>query len=118
MRLRPRQGEPLSPVEIENELVRLANDLETLTDKMVKKGIEVGHKEIDYKKARATAVLKADGKNADQRDANASLACAEEFSAFREATAVYDAMRDKSYAIRYQIEVLRSLAANVRHQTG
>lgn len=118
MRLQPQHGKPLSPVEIENELIRLGNDLESLTEKMVKKGIEVGRTDVDYKRARAKARLEADGKNESEREAAATMKSIEEYDRFRNATAIYDAMRDKSFAIRLQIEILRSLAANVRHQTG
>lgn len=117
MNLTPQPGKPLHPVEIENELIRLGNELETLTEELGKQGESVGRWEVDYKRARAKARLRSDKKSGEDRDAEAVLASIGEYESFRAGSAIYDAMRDRSYTIRVQIEILRTIAANVRAQT-
>lgn len=120
MKLQAREGQlvPLHPVAVENELVRLAGELEEVTEKMGAQGEAVGQWEVNYKRARAKARLRSEKKSADDREAEAMLESMDEYENFRLGSAVYDAMRDRSITLRVQIEVLRTIAANVRHQAG
>lgn len=118
MNLRAQDGRALNPVQIENELLRLGQELEEITEKMGEQGEAVGRWEVAYKRAKARARLQSVEKNDGARDAYATLQSITEFEAWRVGDSVYSAMRDRSFTIRVQIEILRSLAANVRHQSG
>lgn len=118
MRITAEHGKPISPVEVENELVRLGNELERVTEEMAAQGEAVGRWEVNYKRARAKARIRSDKKSGDDRDAEAILASINEYEAWRVGDSVYSAMRDRSFTIRVQIEILRTIAANTRHQTG
>lgn len=118
MKLTTQPGKPLLPVDIENELVRLAEELEAITEKMGTQGEYVGKAEVAYKRAKARARLRSEKKSGEDRDAEAVIESIGEFEAFRCGSAVYDAMRDRSFTLRVQIEILRTIAANVRHQSG
>lgn len=118
MNLKPQDGHALNPVQVENELLRLGNELEEITEKMGQQGEAVGRWEVAYKRAKARARLQSTEKNDGARDAYATLQAINEFESWRVGDAVYSAMRDRSFTIRVQIEILRSVCANVRHQSG
>lgn len=118
MNIHPQDGRALNPSQIENELLRLAQELEDITEKMGEQGEYVGKAEVAYKRVKARSRLQSTEKNDGARDAYATLQSITEFEAWRVGDSVYSAMRDRSFTIRVQIEILRTIAANTRHQTG
>lgn len=104
------------PENIESEIVRLSNGLETATEDAAKAAEAFGHAKVDYELAKARAYLAAEGPVVE-RQMVAALAAERELSALRLAEARYRALRETLTTYRSQLDSLRTLAASARALT-
>ena len=107
---------PLTQGQIETEIMRLADMLETVTDQLAKACEESAAAEVSWKCNEATAMLSSEQKSAELRKAEALTRCRREFAAHRGAEAVRDGLTEKCRTLRAQLDSLRTLSANVRAQ--
>jgi hypothetical protein len=107
----------MTQAQVEGEIERLAVALERETEKLATLGMDMGRAEIEHKKARAKAFLKAEG-TVDGR--NATVEADDEVMDLlferRRTEVMYEAQREKLRTMRTQIDALRSINVNVREQ--
>ena len=108
--------EPLTQVRIENEIARLCALLEATTDELAKACELSAEREVAWKVAEASALLRSEQKSAELRKAQALSTCRNEYGAHLRGCAMRDALSEKCRTIRSQLDSLRSLNANVRVQ--
>lgn len=114
---------PLSPVEVEERIVALADALGDGTNAYAERRREAAEAEADYKAAYHRAVLRASaesrGRNAEERKAWAATRPDVEpkYRAHLIAEALLDAAKDAQTTLRARLDAERTLAANLRVQT-
>jgi hypothetical protein len=108
---------PILPTEIDNEILRLVNNLEVHTESYEERIVDAAQKEVRFKHDRAEAYLRAEGPVA-QREAEADDKTANQRLAYEVAAAVAKANKETLTTIRTSLDALRTLAANVRFQTN
>ncbi len=91
-----------------SEIERLIGLLELRTDEYRVYAVEAATAEVDYKKAFALALLRADGSVA-QREAEATLKADEELRKRRAAEAVRDSCLEAMRSLRAQLSAYQSL---------
>ncbi len=99
-----------------SEIERLIGLLELKTDEYRVYAVEAAEAEVDYKKAFALALLRADGSVA-QREAEATLKADEELRKRRAAEAVRDSCLEAMRSLRAQLSALQTLARMEYDQT-
>lgn len=104
---------PLAQVEIEHEIIRLSELLETVTDDLADCAVVAAKADADYKAAYASKFLVAEGP-IGQREQQAMSECEDLYLAKKIGEARLDATREKGRNIRAQLDSLRTLAANLR----
>ena len=104
---------PISQVEIEEELLRLADMLETETESFESLATEAAKKEARYKSNWAKEYLSAKG-SIKEREAWADYKLADVAYDHKIAEALVKSKREKLSSLRTSIDALRTLAANVR----
>jgi len=107
---------PLTQILIEGEIARLCALLETTTDELAKACELSAEREVAWKVAEASALLRSEQKSAELRKAQALSTCRNEYGAHLRGCAMRDALSEKCRTIRSQLDSLRSLNANVRVQ--
>jgi hypothetical protein len=110
-----RSGEPVSQVEIENELLRLLDILEDCTITFRKLATDEAEAEADYKHAWAKEYLSAKG-SIKERESWAAYKLESELRQWKIAEALCRSMKEKLTSLRTSIDALRTLNANVRAQ--
>jgi hypothetical protein len=115
--MKMRRGTPISQVEIEEELIRLADLLEDETEAFERLAEDGAKKEALYKSNWAKEYLSAKG-SIKEREAWADYKLSDEAYDHKIAEALIKAKREKLSSLRTSIDALRTLAANVRHQVG
>jgi len=108
--------QPLSQVEIENEIRRLTALLETETETFGVLAEDEAKKSAGFKRIWAKTYLAGEGSIAN-REAWANWECGDEMHDAKIAEALLKAKREKLTSLRTSIDALRTLSANVRVQT-
>jgi len=109
-------NQPISQIEIEEELLRLTRMLEEETDVFAALIKDQAEREAEYKSGWAKEYLGADGP-VNQRQSWADYALSDLFFQMKIADALVKAKREKLLSLRTSIDSLRTLAANLRTQT-
>ena len=99
-------------------LIDLSNRLDAGTNFLVEKQAEADRLSAQYDLAYARAILGSTKTNDQARRADALLACEQLFNDKNLAETVVRTTRDRIKALHYQIEIGRSLGANVRASTS
>lgn len=108
---------PISQIDIENELMRLMDLLESETEAFEKLAEDSAKKEALYKSNWAKEYLSAKG-SIKEREAWADYKLSDEVYDFKIAEALVKAKREKLLSLRTSIDALRTLNANVRVQVS
>ena len=107
---------PISPVDIEDNMVRLVEELEEHTEAFEVLAVDLAKKESRYKAAWAKGYLAANG-SIKERESWADYKLSDEHYEVKIADALLRAKKEKLNSIRTALDSLRTLAANVRAQT-
>jgi hypothetical protein len=108
---------PISQVDIEHELLRLMEMLESETEAFEKLAEDSAKKEALYKSNWAKEYLSAKG-SIKEREAWAEYKLADENFDFKIAEALLKSKREKLLSLRTSIDAMRTLNANVRVQVS
>lgn len=106
---------PISQVDIEHELIRLIDILESETEAFEKLAEDLAKKEALYKSNWAKEYLSAKG-SIKEREAWCDYRMADENFDFKIAEALLKSKREKLLSLRTSIDAMRTLNANVRSQ--
>ena len=106
---------PISQVDIEEELIRLINKLETETEQFEVVAIDSSKKEALYKSNWAKEYLSAKG-SIKEREAWADYKMDQQNFEYKCAEALVKAKRELLLSIRASMDAIRTLNANVRTQ--
>ena len=109
------RNNPISHGEIEEELLRLINALETETEKFEVLAIDAAKKEADYKSNWAKEYLSAKG-SIKEREAWADYKLDQMAFDYKIAEALVKTKRESLLSLRTSIDAMRTLNANVRVQ--
>jgi hypothetical protein len=113
---RARRSAPISQVEVEQEILRLIDLLEQGTEDFESLSVDSAVKDSKFKSEWAKAYLQANG-SVKEREAMADLKMTDIMRDHKIADALVKSKREKLSSLKTQIDALRTLAANVRHQT-
>lgn len=102
------------PNEVEDELLRFANEVETATSAVIEADEAATHAKIAYDLAYARAVLSATGKNVEERKASATLMVEQEQFDSSVADLTLRTARRRLSELETKIEILRTFSANLR----
>lgn len=105
---------PISQVEVEDELLRLSGLLERQVSELAKRARAAAEAEADHKIAYAKATLAVEGPTVAEREAKATLAVEDTYRAWRAAEAVKLAAQEAGRSYRAQLDALRSINSNLR----
>lgn len=105
---------PLSSIEIEQEVWRLSQRLDTQVGLVAKRSRDAAEAEVAYKLGHAKAILRTEGATVAEREAKALLEVAEEYALHKGADAVLLAAQEAGRSLRAQIDALRTLSAAQR----
>jgi hypothetical protein len=111
------RSQPITQVDVENELLRLVSLLESETEKFEFLAVDGAKNETNYKKLWASTYLRSDG-SIRNREAMADLENSETMYAYKISEALVKSKREKLLFLRTSIDALRSLNANVRIQVS
>jgi hypothetical protein len=109
---------PLTPVDVEGELDRLATKLETKSDELAQLLQRAAEADVNYRLAHAKALLRAEGDTVSEREATATLAVEAELRERKTTEAVAHACLESVRSLRDQLSAVQSINANTRYQTG
>lgn len=109
--------QPISQVDVEQEMMRLVSSLEIKTEQFEKLAVDSAQKEAALKSQWAKTYLTVGGTIRD-REAQADNSCEHLFADHKVAEAMVKACRETLLFLRTSIDALRSLNANVRYQTN
>jgi len=107
---------PITPIEIEDNMVRLVEELEDHTEAFEVLAVDLAKKESRFKSAWAKEYLAANG-SIKERESWADYKLSDEQYEVKIADALLRAKKEKLNSIRTALDSLRTLAANVRAQT-
>jgi hypothetical protein len=110
-----RRSQPISQVDIENELLRLIDMLEEETEVFEGLAQDAAKREAQHKSNWAKEYLSAKG-SIKEREAWADYKMADIAYDYKIAEALVKAKREKLSSVRTSIDALRTLNANVRAQ--
>ena len=113
--MRPPRNNPISQVEIESELLRLLEMLESETEAFEVLAEEAAKKDALYKSNWAKEYLSAKG-SIKEREAWADYKMDEFAYDYKIAESLVKSKREKLLSLRTSIDALRTLNANVRAQ--
>ena len=106
---------PINPIEIDDNIIRLVEELEEHTEAFEVLAVDQAKKESRYKSARAHEYLSANGSN-KERESWADYKQSDGHYEVKIADALLKAKKEKLNSIRTALDSLRTLAANVRAQ--
>lgn len=107
----------LTPHEAEETMIRIAHKLEEQTDALAELLMAAAEADVTYRVAYAKAILRAEGKVAEQ-EAKATLECEEILFRRKTTEAIADACRESVRSLRDQLSAAQSANANVRSLAG
>lgn len=107
-------AEPLSQMQIEGEIVRIAALAERVTTEIAQRARASAEADAAYKREHARAYLLAAGKTVGEKEAYTALETDAEYTARKIADALLLAAQEAGRNYRAQLEALRSLNANLR----
>lgn len=111
----------LTQAEIERQILAIGDELEAETDRYDEIARQSAEAEADYKERAARAhVSLADSQTkmtVADRAARVDVFCRDEFRAWKILDASRASSREAMLSYRARLDALRTLAANVRHQT-
>lgn len=112
---------PLTQADVERRIMALSDTMESETHTYRQQAREAAEAEADYKLAhhRQIIAIAATGtkQTAAVREARAALAVADDYRLAKIKAAQLDATKQLLSTLRAQLDAVRTLAANVRHQT-
>jgi hypothetical protein len=111
----PGRNNPISQIEIEENLIRLIDELEEETEAFEKLAEDAAKKESKHKSSWAKEYLSAKG-SIKEREAWADYILADAHYDFKIAEALVKSKREKLTSLRTSIDAMRTLNANVRSQ--
>jgi len=111
------RNNPISQVDIENELLRLLDLLEGETEAFETLAEDAAKKESLYKSSWAKEYLSAKG-SIKEREAWADYKLADQQYDFKIAEALVKSKREKLLSLRTSVDAMRTLNANVRIQVS
>jgi len=106
---------PINPIDIEDNIVRLVEELEEHTEAFEVLAVDQAKKEARYKSAWAHEYLSANG-SIKERESWADYKQSDGHYEVKIADALLKAKKEKLNSIRTALDSLRTLAANVRAQ--
>jgi dGTP triphosphohydrolase len=109
------RNNPISQVEIEQELLRLMDKLETETEQFETLAMDCAKKEALYKSNWAKEYLSAKG-SIKEREAWADYKMDQQNFEYKCAEALVKSKRESLLSIRASMDAIRTLNANVRTQ--
>ena len=109
------RSSPISPLEIEDTMVRLVEELEEHTEAFEVLAVDQSKKDARYKSSWAKEYLAANG-SIKERESWADYKLSDEYYEVKIADALLKAKKEKLNSIRTALDSLRTLAANVRAQ--
>ena len=109
------RNNPISQVEIEQELLRLMDKLETETEQFETLAMDCAKKEALYKSNWAKEYLSAKG-SIKEREAWADYTMDQQNFEYKCAEALVKSKRESLLSIRASMDAIRTLNANVRTQ--
>lgn len=112
-----RRSTPISQVEVEHEIMRLMDLLESETEAFEQLAEDSAKKEALYKANWAKEYLSAKG-SIKEREAWSDYKLSDESYDYKISEALVKAKREKLISLRTSIDALRTLNANVRTQIG
>lgn len=107
------RSQPISQVDVEEEIIRLLNLLEAETEAFEKLAEDAAKKEANYKAEWAKSYLANSG-SIKEREAWADYQNADNTMNYKIAEGLVKAKREKLSSLRTSIDALRTLNANVR----
>lgn len=110
-----KRNAPISSVEVESELVRLTNNLESETEEFERLATDHAEKEALFKKQWYREYLGAEGA-VKQRESVAGFKTSDLYYEAQVAEALVKAKRERLNSLRTACDALRTIAANVRSQ--
>jgi len=111
------RSQPISQVEVEEEILRLSGMLEEETESFEILAQDAAVKEAMYKSSWAKEYLAAKG-SIKEREAWADYKLEQEIYNWKISEALVKAKREKLHSLRTSIDALRTIAANVRAQVN
>lgn len=108
----------LAPVEVENEIWRISALCEKVTTEIAQRARAAAEADVAYKLANAKAMLRSDGKTVGDRESEAIQVCEDEYRARRITEALLLAAQEAGRNYRAQLDAMRSINTNLRHQVG
>jgi len=111
------RSQPISQVDVENELLRLISLLEEETENFEVTAMDNARNEAEFKRSWARTYLVSSG-SIRNREAEADDRNSQIFLDFKVSEALMKSKREKLLFLRTSIDALRSLNANVRYQTA
>lgn len=109
------RSRPISQVEIEDEILRLSDLLESETESFEKFAVDSAVKESNYKASWAKEYLGAKG-SVKEREAWADYKLEDMAMQYKISEALVKSKREKLSSLRTNLDALRTLSANVRAQ--
>ena len=109
------RNNPISQVDIENEMLRLIDLLEEETEAFAKLAEDAAKKEAVYKHSWAKEYRAAKG-SIKEREAWAEYLLADQQFDYKMSEGLVKAKREKLLSLRTSIDAMRTLNANVRAQ--
>lgn len=115
--VRPARNTPISQVEVEEEILRLLDEMEQDTEAFEVLAMDASKKEAKFKGEWAKAYLSGNG-SIKEREAWADYQMADLHMQWKIADGLLKSKRERLTSVRTAIDALRTLAANVRVQVG
>lgn len=106
---RREMSEVITQTAVEDEIRRICDDLESMTREYASHSEEAARRDVDYKLAEAKELLKADGRSAAVRAAQALLAAADAYEAKRMSEALRESALQACRSKMAQLSSLQSL---------
>lgn len=106
--------QPLSQVEIEQEIVRISALSERAVTELARRAVSAAEADAAYRVAHAQAYLMTSGKTVNERESQAMLECADERLAAKIAEAMVLGATEAARSYRAQLSALQTLASNQR----
>jgi hypothetical protein len=118
-----RDTRTLSQTEIERDIAAISDELESQTYLYKQLAVEAAEAESDYKLKFARSVIgqsamQSHKLTASDKQARAEVLSEMELRVWKIAEARRNATKEALLSLRARLDALRSLAANVRYQTG
>lgn len=108
------RNRPLTGPEVELALIDALDRAEDAVDEVERRAVDLAHAETTYRITRARQTLRSPGKTGVDREANGILNAEAELRDRNIADALHEGAVEASRLRRLEVEVLRTLAANVR----